>query len=126
MKNVLVLDNDLYFANTLKLYFQKQNIACTICDNGNQAIDYINANIFDLIICSTQLGHKTGLELTMLLKSRIQESNIPIILIPPNHNASMNSNFIELQPNAILHKPVSFQTLVGTIENIQNKQLSLS
>lgn len=119
MQNVLVLDNDLYFANTLKLYFQKQNINCTICDNGNQAIEHIQSNLFDLIICSTQLGHKSGLELSILLKSQLSEHNIPFLLVTPNNNASMNSYFTELEPTAILHKPVSFPTLVATIENIK-------
>lgn len=120
MENVLVLDNDLYFANTLKLYFQKQNVNCIICDNGNQAIEHIQSNKFDLIICSTQLGHKSGLELSMLLKSQLSDYNIPFLLVTPNNNASMNSYFTELEPTAILHKPVSFPTLVATIENIKS------
>ena len=118
MKNVLVLDNDLYFANTLKLYFQKQNTNCIICDNGNQAVEHIQNNKFDLIICSTQLGHKSGLELSMLLKNQLNEKETPFILVTPNHNPNMNSNFAELEPTAILHKPVSFPTLIATIEKI--------
>jgi DNA-binding response OmpR family regulator len=125
MQNVLVLDNDLYFANTLKLYFQKQNTNCIICDNGNQAVEHIQNNNFDLIICSTQLGHKSGLELTMLLKNQLNESDTPIILVTPNHNASMNSNFEELEPTAILHKPVSFPTLVATIDKIKSLRTAL-
>jgi DNA-binding response OmpR family regulator len=125
MKNVIVLDNDLYFANTLKLYFQKQNIACTICDNGNQAIDYLSENQYDLIICSTQLGHKSGLELSIFLKGKLNQKNTPFVLITPNNNASMNSYFTELQPSAILHKPVSFQTLMSTIETLQNQETLL-
>ncbi len=125
MKNVIVLDNDLYFANTLKLYFQKQNIACTICDNGNQAIDYLNQHQYDLIICSTQLGHKSGLELSIFLKGQLNQKNTPFVLITPNNNASMNHYFTELEPSAILHKPVSFQTLMSTIENVQHKETSL-
>lgn len=125
MKNVIVLDNDLYFANTLKLYFQKQNIACTICDNGNQAIDYLSQNQYDLIICSTQLGHKSGLELSIFLKGQLNQKNTPFVLITPNNNASMNSYFTELQPSAILHKPVSFQTLMSTIETLQNQETLL-
>lgn len=121
MKNVLVLDNDLYFANMLKLYFQKQNTTCTICDNGNQAIDYVSSNSYDLIICSTQLGHKSGLEMAMSLKNQLQVSKTPFLLITPNHNASMNSYFEELKPAAILHKPVNFQTLATTINKIQQE-----
>lgn len=44
MDNVLILDTDLYFANTLKMYFQRININCTICNDGNLAVDYLNNN----------------------------------------------------------------------------------
>jgi DNA-binding response OmpR family regulator len=124
MDNVLILDNDLYFANTLKMYFQKHNINCTICNDGNLAVDYLNNNRYSLVICSTQLGHKSGMELSVLLKVSLSDKNTPFILITPNNNVAMNSDFQALEPDAILHKPISFPALMNIINEIRNKKVT--
>lgn len=124
MDNVLILDTDLYFANTLKMYFQRININCTICNDGNLAVDYLNNNRYSLVICNTQLGHKSGMELSVFLKVNLSDKNTPFILITPNNNVAMNSDFQALEPDAILHKPISFPALMNIINEIRNKKVT--
>jgi DNA-binding response OmpR family regulator len=123
MKNILILDNDLYFANSLKLFLGTQKISCTICDEENDAIEYLKNNIYDIVICSTQLGNKSGLELSMFLKNQMLMENTPLILVTSSNNASMNSYFSELQPAAIVHKPISLPTLLATIKQFSTTVL---
>lgn len=119
MKKVLIVDNDLHFANTLKMYFRKQEIECVISTDGNLAVDYINQHSdVDAVLSSTQVVHKSGMELAMLLKIKLQEKDVPFILITPNNNTSMNSNFSDIEADAILHKPVSFQLLMSTLARV--------
>lgn len=119
MRKVLIIDNDIHFANTLKMYFRKQEKECVICTDGNLAVEYLNENNdIDVVLSSTQVVHKSGMELAILLKIKLQEKDIPFILITPNNNSSMNSNFSALEADAILHKPLSFQLLMSTIEGI--------
>ena len=115
MKNILILDSDLYFANSLKLFLGAQKINCTLCDEENSAIDFLKNNIYDIVICSTQLGNKSGLELSMFLKNQMLIENTPLILVTSSNNASMNSYFSELEPAAIMHKPISLPSLLSTI-----------
>ncbi len=124
MDNVLILDTDLYFANTLKMYFQRININCTICNDGNLAVDYLNNNRYSFVICSTQMGYKSGMELSVFLKVNLSDKNTPFILITPNNNVAMNSDFQALKPDAFLLKPISFPALMNIINEIRNKKVT--
>lgn len=125
MKNVLVLDNDLYFANAMKIFFQKIGAVCTISDNGNDAINFISNNRYDLVICCTQLGYKNGIELIQIMKSNLDRNDTPLILVTPNNNPIMNTMFSELDASAIIHKPVNFNTLTKILVDLTENTSSV-
>ena len=119
MNKALILDSDLYFIKTLQMFFGRKNIEAIICSDALQAKDLMMNNEFDFIVSSTQLNHKSGLELVSWLKIKSMEKNIPFILITPTNNPEMNASYLDLEPDAIFHKSVDLQDLLTTISNLQ-------
>lgn len=119
MNNALVLDNDFFFGNTLKMFFAKKNITATLVSDGNQAIDFLNNSEYDFIVCATEIAHKSGLEIASYVKLKSVEHNVPFILVTNNNTPGMMAAFEDLKPDAIFHKPVDLQNLLSTISNLQ-------
>ena len=125
MKKVLIVDQDLHFANTLKMYFRKNDYECTLCTDAKDVDGIIDNQIFDLVMCSVQAMHKSGMELIVDLKGKLIIHNTPLILITPNNNPSVNANYKELAADAIVHKPISFSNLLITIREIESSKQGL-
>lgn len=123
MKKVLILDSDLHFANTLKMYFRKVEFDCVISTDANELNEIMNTHQFDVILCNTQVSHKSGMELIGEIRKKFSSKNTAVILITPNNNASMNASFSELEVDAIMHKPISFQQLMQTIEVVSHTEI---
>lgn len=119
MNIALILDNDLYFTSSVKMFFSRKNIDSIICNDGNQALEALNNKDYDFVICSDQINHKGGLEMASLAKSKTLEKNIPFILVTNSNNSSMMESFEELEPDAVFHKPVDILGLLTTISNLQ-------
>lgn len=118
MKRVLILDGDLQFANTLKMYFRKYEYNCDICPDANEVKQFIDQYTYDLVLCSSQISHRSGLEIIVTLRNLLRSKGTPLVLVTPNNNTSMNEKFMEIKPDAILHKPISFQNLISTIRTL--------
>jgi DNA-binding response OmpR family regulator len=123
MKKVLILDSDLHFANTLKMYFRKNEYDCVISSDANEIDSLITQHSFDLILCSTQIDHRSGMEVMVSLRAKLKQSGIPLVLITANNNLSMNANFSELDADAILHKPISFSQLLETVHSLSTSTI---
>lgn len=118
MKRVLILDGDLHFANTLKMYFRKYDFNCDICTDANHVNEFVDQNTYDLVLCSSQVTHKTGMEVIVSLRNVLRSTGTPLVLVTPNNNLSMNEKFQEIKADAIIHKPISFQNLMATIRTL--------
>lgn len=122
MNTALILDNDLYFTSTVKMFFSRKNIDSIVCNDGNQALEALNTMNYDFVICSDQINHKGGLEMASLAKNKTLEKNIPFILVTNSNNPAMMESFEELQPDAVFHKPIDILGLLTTISNLQLNQ----
>ncbi|MBL7772629.1 MAG: response regulator [Chitinophagaceae bacterium] len=123
MKKVLILDGDLHFANTLKMYFRKVEFEPIISTDANELDDLFHEHQFDVILCNTQVAHKSGVEIIGTIRKKFPVKNASMILITPNNNLSMNASYAELDVDAILHKPISFQNLMKTIEEVSTSKI---
>ncbi|MEZ5046746.1 MAG: response regulator [Chitinophagaceae bacterium] len=119
MNTALIIDSDLFFTNTVKLFFSQKNIDTIICHDGMHALDYLNNKEYDFIICSDQIEHKNGLEMATLVKGIAKSKNIPYISIIGNNNPTMKKEYEKIEPDAIFTKPVDIQLMLTTISNLQ-------
>lgn len=126
MARLLILDEDNFFINSVNFFFANEGYTIETSQDGKVGMELIEKNNFDVIICNTQLRHKSGYEVARAIKQIDAKKNIPIIMVSPANNiVSLNSNDEALY-DAYLQKPINFITLKEKIQELANRKLQAS
>ena len=77
--HILVVDDELSMRELLEYMLTKEEYQVTSCETGRDAIQQLENNQFDLLLCDIKLGDITGLE--VLRASKGQNPDTPVIMI---------------------------------------------
>lgn len=81
MKKVLVIEDDLNLANSLKEAIEDQDIACINAYDGESGIDAAKKESPDLILLDLILPKKSGFEVLSEAKQQNELKSIPVIVL---------------------------------------------
>ena len=130
-KRFLVADDHEIERNYLKSILESWNLNVKTANNGLEAFEILQKEIFDYILLDWEMPHLNGLELINKLNEKKEE--LPIILMVTSHakkNLEKEAENQNIFLERILQKPFTPSTLYNTIfENnleeliIENKNL---
>ena len=102
----------------------KNEFRTVTAENGVQAMERINHEIPDLIISDVMMPEMDGIEFTRLVKSRIETSHIPVILLTARTGLIYKKEGYETGADEYITKPFNASMLNARIKNIlHNRQL---
>lgn len=115
-KVLLVEDN----IDLLNLIEDSLNSHFTIlkAENGRQALEVVSKESIDIIVSDIMMPDIDGLELTKKLKSDINYSHIPIILLTAKTTMDSKIEGLEYGADVYIEKPFSVKYLHKQIENL--------
>jgi CheY-like chemotaxis protein/HPt (histidine-containing phosphotransfer) domain-containing protein len=113
-KILLVEDN---FINTevASGMLKKLGIAVTSCTNGQEALDLLDTDQFDLVLMDVQMPVMDGYTATRLIREQEQFADLPIIALTANTMSGDEENSLAAGMNAHLSKPIDPQQLKNTL-----------
>jgi CheY-like chemotaxis protein len=120
MANILLVDDDDLLVNAQSEFLRRAgHIACT-AGNGNEAMDLVAANDFDLVITDINMPGKEGLETIAALrriapKIKIIATSGGTVSIGARDNLSMAQIF---GASFTLAKPVSGEALIKAVTRV--------
>jgi two-component system, OmpR family, alkaline phosphatase synthesis response regulator PhoP len=79
MKSILLVEDDAEIRNLLALHLQSESCEFTACANGEEALEVLNNDPFDLVILDISLPGISGLELCKKIRSL--DSATPILML---------------------------------------------
>lgn len=113
MKRILITeDNDSNFI--LMTYILKKFYEYDRARNGQEAVDMVEKNNYDLILMDIKMPVMDGMEATRLIKEKHPE--LPIIALTANAFDSDRQLAMEAGCNDFLSKPVSSELCLKTIK----------
>jgi len=115
IKNVLLVDDDMALANTLKLLLESHNFIVTTSCNGADALREVMAFDFDVIICDMMMPKMAG-DMFYLAVQKIKPQLAPRFLFVTGHadNPKVDS-FLKSIDAEVVFKPVLTEELVRMI-----------
>jgi len=121
MAKILIIDDERSIRNTLKdiLEFEKHQI--TLAENGKQALDMVQSQVFDLIFSDIKMPEMDGIELLGHLIER--EIEAPIIMISGHGNIDTAVECIKKGAFDFIVKPIDLNRLLITIRNALERNL---
>src|SRR5882724_3813986 len=121
-RHVLILDDDISLAWSLKQTLERRGYEATIVPEGTLALKFVTEHTLDAVVCDLQMARLEG----DLLHSAIERSNPSLaqrfIFITGEDNISRFEKIAESEELLVLHKPVEVDTLVGEVVRVAERE----
>ncbi|MGD9327637.1 MAG: response regulator [Cyclobacteriaceae bacterium] len=119
-KKVLIAEDSSVIQNLTKKILSIQNYEISSVKNGQQVLDALEAEPFDIILMDINMPVMDGIECTEKIRSLDDEvkSNIPIIAITGNARNLSLEEYQEIGINEFLQKPLNFDQLVTLVKEL--------
>jgi len=123
-KKVLVVDDEDTIRKFLKIHLVKNGYDVKEAADGDQAIDQLKKDRFDLVICDIVMPKKNGWEVIQEVRSHSMTKNLPFIfLTAKNQDEDMFKGY-EVGANYYITKPFTKTQLLFAISLIFEKKTS--
>ncbi len=126
IKSILLLDDDVDLADTLKKLLETHNFVVTTVGNGVEGVREIMRFDFDLIMCDMMMPHMPG-DMFYFAVERTKPHLCPrFIFITGFPDKPEVVHFLSGLPDGVvLHKPVTDEELIRTISFVLKRNGSL-
>lgn len=126
VKILIVEDNDDLRKHLLK--FLQRFYVVLFADDGMQGLEILKTQNVHLVISDVMMPVLDGFELCQKIKSQIETSHIPVILLTALSSAENTATGLEKGADAYLSKPFDENILLSQIKNLltQRKRLQES
>lgn len=116
--NVLIIDDDKLTMNAVQHSLELLGHKASIARNGEEAIEMVNSNSFDVIISDIMMPGISGLSLVNVLRS-VHLCFVPIIMMSTLNNRPLLDAAFKAGANDFLSKPVSTEDLAGKLKKYE-------
>ncbi len=76
--SVLIIEDEPKIAELISMYLQKEGIVTIICDSGEEGLDKLKSNKFDLVLLDINLPGLDGFEVLQEIR---KVENLPVIIV---------------------------------------------
>ena len=116
-KRVLVAEDSSVIQNLTKKVLQFQNYDIASVKDGQQVLDKLEKEDFDVILMDINMPNMNGMECSKKIRAMSDQAKAqtPIIAISGNANNYSEEDFRNVGINEYIPKPIDFDHLVETV-----------
>lgn len=118
---LLLVDDEEEILDFLERILQTK-YAILKTQNGQEALQALASNAVQLIISDVMMPDMDGFELCTIIKSNVEHSHIPIILLTAKNTIQSKVQGLELGADAYIEKPFSKEHLQAQIASLLNNR----
>jgi len=115
---ILLIDDDRFARDMLARLLERQGFACTVSDNGREALQLIDSDPPSLVLCDYEMPEFTGAQVCKLIREHQnpEVSGLPIILLTAHAGEEPEVESLEAGANDFVTKPVNSAVLRARID----------
>lgn len=119
---ILWADDEIEFLKPHILFLEKRGYSVTSCQSGNEAIEEVQNETFDIVFLDEHMPGLTGLETLTEIKKI--ESTLPIVMVTKSEEESIMEDAIGAKISDYLIKPVNpHQLLLSLKKTLDHSKL---
>ena len=115
-KRILIVEDEWKLRRIASDFLRKEGFIVIEAEDGEQALDYIVSQNFDLIILDLMLPKINGWDL--LKEIRIKDSALPVIMLTARGSEEDILKGYEMKADEYFVKPVSMKVLVAKVKAV--------
>jgi DNA-binding response OmpR family regulator len=112
---ILVVEDEMSIGEVVSLYLRRAGYQVSWVQNGQEAIDFLEAQTPDLVVLDLMLPRVDGFEITRWLRSR---GDTPIIMLTARREETDRIAGLEMGADDYVVKPFSPQELVSRVRAV--------
>lgn len=126
MNNVLIVDDHKLIRDGLKLYFEKLEsvLVADEAANGEQALDYLRTNQYDLVLTDVRMPVMDGVELTRQIRKLYPSQ--PILTLTMAGESRLIKQLIQLGVNGFMLKDSGNEELIRAVNAVLDGEIYIS
>jgi len=113
---ILWIDDEVDLLKPHMIFLQKRGYETFSCNNGNDALDFINEQSFDVIILDENMPGLSGIETLELIKAHTP--NLPVIMVTKSEEEEIMEEAIGSKISDYLIKPVNPNQILLSLKKI--------
>ncbi|GGB87083.1 response regulator [Dyadobacter sediminis] len=118
---ILAAEDNTLNQKLLKAIFERLDIPLTIVNNGQEAIEKLQAESFDIVLMDIQMPVMDGYTAIRKIRSSISKT-IPIITMTAHAMIGEKEECLSIGANSYISKPFKESELLYTIAHLGNKE----
>ncbi len=115
---LLVVEDEQPIREMLMMVLSYQNMTIIEAENGNQALEIIKNETFDLVLLDWMLPDISGIEIAKRIKSGPNTKNIPVIMLTAKGEEEDKVRGLECGADDYVTKPFSPKELAARIKAV--------
>lgn len=119
-KSVLIAEDSSVIQNLAKKILEFQNFEITAVKNGEQVLQLLEKEHFDVILLDINMPVMDGMECVKAIRNLAdkKKAKIPVVAITGNAKNYSHEDFKSAGFNDALMKPLNFDKLVGVVKSL--------
>ena len=122
MKSILFLEDETDIREVLSEYLKIADFSVTVTDDGNEAIEILNENKFDVAILDIMVNGKSGLEVLEFIRKNKKIKNTNVVMLTALEDINTQIEAFDLYCDDYIIKPVQPILLIKKIEMILQRR----
>lgn len=120
MKRVLIAEDSSVIQNLAKKILEFQNFEITAVKNGEQVMQLLDKEDFDILLLDINMPIMDGMECVKAIRelSDKAKANLPVVAITGNAKNYTDTDFKDAGFNDALMKPLNFDRLVEVVKGL--------
>ena len=116
---VLIAEDEVSLAKGLKFLLEKNNFTVDIVHNGNDALDYVHASDYDVLVLDIMMPGRDGLSVLSAL--RAEGSAVPVMMLTAKAEIEDRVKGLELGADDYLPKPFATQEFLARVKALARR-----
>jgi CheY-like chemotaxis protein len=115
---LLLADDSVTIQRVIELTFAEEGVDVVAVGDGQQAIDRLAAEPFDIVLADVGMPGKTGFEVAEFVKSRHALAHVPVVLLTGAFDAVDDAKVKAVGAAAVLVKPFEPQMVIARVREL--------
>lgn len=125
MINILLIDDEKKICEFVKAYLDKEGYKTDIAYNGNDAINYLDNNQYDIVLLDRMLPDISGEEICNYIRNNCKLINVSIIILSAKTEDDDRIEGFELGCDDYICKPFNVKELILRIKSVLKRSHDL-
>ncbi|OXX83659.1 two-component system response regulator [Paraclostridium benzoelyticum] len=123
--NILLVDDEKKICEFVKAYLDKEGYKTDVAYNGNDAINYLDNNQYDIVLLDRMLPDISGEEICNYIRNNCKLMNVAIIMLSAKTEDDDRIEGFELGCDDYICKPFNVKELILRIKSVLKRSHEL-